>query len=102
MQTEQSPDKDYRPLTNNKEQASNSSHKVEAEDLDRERDDCKGETDDQDHKANEMDIFISRARFLLPAVRLEVIARLRNKATSLTAYSGFILRMSAAMKSFWK
>lgn len=41
-------------LTNNKEQAANSSHKVEAEDLDRERDDCKGETDDQDDKANEV------------------------------------------------
>lgn len=41
-------------LTNNKEQASDSSHKVEAEYLDRERDDCEGETDDQDHKANEV------------------------------------------------
>lgn len=41
-------------LTNNKEQASNSSHKVEAEYLNWECNDCKGKTDDQDHKANEV------------------------------------------------
>lgn len=50
----------------------------------------------------EMDIFISLARFLLPAIRPEVITQLRSKATSLTVYSGFSLCMSAAMKSFWK
>lgn len=41
-------------LTNNKEQASNSSNKVEAEYLNWEGDDCKGETNDQDHKAHKV------------------------------------------------
>lgn len=50
----------------------------------------------------ETDIFISLARFLLPAVRPKVITQLRNEATSLTVYSGFSLCMSVAMKSFWK
>lgn len=46
----------------------------------------------------ETDIFVTRARFLSPAV----ITGLRNEATALAIYSRFSLRTSVAMESFWK